>query len=215
MIRIITELWTLKVLSWPLRLTLPPDEPILSGTIYTNPESEPERSPLMSNRKYCAVTLLSCMLFLVLGISGSVAQTDAGDTNPLQPFERLIGGDWYLENSYQTFTWGIGKKSVHGKSFAEIEGEYRLVGEGFWFYHPGEKSIRGYFTGVGMGIDLFEYVTRWEGDVMKSDLEAYGKVEGSFEEEWVFTGKDTFVWALYQTKADNRMKVMGGTYERK
>ena len=52
--------------------------------------------------------------------------------------------------------------------------EPKLVGDGGWFWHPGEQAIRGFLFAEGMGIDLFEYTSRWEGDSFISELATRG-----------------------------------------
>ena len=88
----------------------------------------------------------------------------------LAPFEQLIGGQWYLEGSYQEFEWGVGRRSVRSRSYFIIEGEPKLVSEGIWFWHPGERQIRGVVTAIDMPVVFFDYTTRFEGNRMVSDL---------------------------------------------
>lgn len=135
--------------------------------------------------------------------------------NPLSPFERLIGGQWHLENTYQEFEWGSGKQSVRGRSYQVKDGEASLVSEGLWFYHPGEGEIKGYFVGSGMGVDLIDYTTEINEERMVNDLTSYGTYGGAYEEVWEFTGDDEYVWTLYQKTDDGRKKMMGGTFVRK
>jgi hypothetical protein len=79
----------------------------------------------------------------------------AGDphasSDPLAPFERLVGGQWYLdEGSHQEFEWGVGRQSVKARSYFVIDGERRLVSEGTWYWHQGEKQIKGALTAIEM-----------------------------------------------------------------
>jgi len=139
------------------------------------------------------------------------------EKNPLAPFERIIGGQWHLEGSYQEFEWGVGKQSVTSKSYFVIAGTPRLVSEGFWFWHPGEKRIKGIFTAIDMQIVLFDYTTRFEGDKMVSDLKTYDAKgdESVYLETWEFTDDAHYVWKLMTETPDGRQEVMGGTYEKK
>ena len=137
--------------------------------------------------------------------------------NPLAAFERLIGGEWHLEGSVQTFTWGVGKKTIQARSTYLTEDGPVPVGEGFWFWHYGENAIKGLSFAVGMPAELFDYTTRWEGDKMISDLVSYDS-EGKpseYLEEWHFSGEDSYEWALHAKTPDGLEKVMGGTFERK
>ena len=135
----------------------------------------------------------------------------------LESFSRLIGGEWHLENTYQVFTWGVGKRSLHAESYAMSEGTPKLVSQGSWFWHPGEKHIKGYFTAIEMSVALFEYTTRFEGNTMINELTAYsedGQVS-NYVETWEFTASDTFQWTLYMETGDKSSKLMEGTYRRK
>ncbi len=166
--------------------------------------------------QFCAV-LLSLTICLT-GFSGPAnagEKIDSANANPLEPFSRLVGGQWHLENTYHAVEWGVGKKSVVVSSYVESDGETNLVSEGFWFWHPGEQQIRGYFVATGMGIDLYEYTTRFEGDKMVNQLVGYGRYGGQFEEIWKFTGPDHYEWSLFQKTAEGNQKMMDGTFERK
>ncbi len=167
-----------------------------------------------SQRRH-GIVLSVLVMGLFLLFSMVVAQESSDDDNPLAPFAVLIGGQWHLEDTYQEFIWGPGKMSVNGRSYQMKDGEPTLVGEGFWFYHPGEQAIKGYFVGTGMGVDVFDYTTRFEDGNMLNDLTTYGDYGGEWEEVWEFTGDDTFVWTLYQKTPDGPSEMMSGTYQRK
>lgn len=122
-----------------------------------------------------------------------------------------------MGDSYQTFEWGVGKKSVRAKGYFMIDGKPQLVSEGIWFHHPETGKIKGYFTAINMGVDFFEYTTRFEGSSMVNELTSYSK-EGKpehYTETWEFTGEDTYTWTLYSKNGKELMKVMGGEYIRK
>lgn len=136
--------------------------------------------------------------------------------NPLEPFDRLVGGEWHLEGSYHVFRWGFDKRSVSALTYRLTDGEPELVGDGGWFWHPGEKTIRGFLFAEGMGIDVFEYASRWEGDAFISDLVTYGSEgsEGHYEERWEFSGPDTYNWSLWARTDAGLEKAMSGTFQR-
>jgi hypothetical protein len=115
------------------------------------------------------------------------AQQPAAD--PLAPFERLVGGQWHLEGSYQEFEWGLGRRSVKSRGYFMVDGKPRLVSEGVWFWHPGEKQIKGVFTAIDMPVVFFDYTTPFEKDRMVNDLRAYGPRgnETAYVETWEFT----------------------------
>lgn len=71
----------------------------------------------------------------------AILSTSVFAQNPLQSFESIIGGEWWLgEESYQTFEWGVGNLSVKGESYFVINGEHVKVSDGEWFYHPGRTK---------------------------------------------------------------------------
>lgn len=138
------------------------------------------------------------------------------DKNPLAPFARLVGGKWVMGDLFHVFEWGVGKLSMKANSYFVQAGEAALAGDGGWFWHPGDKAIRGWQFAVGMGIDLFDYTTRWEGDKMVNDLTTYDAAGNASEylEEWDFTDADTYEWTLYAKTPDGAQKAMGGTFKR-
>jgi hypothetical protein len=148
-------------------------------------------------------------------IGETVAEQPAAD--PLAPFERLIGGQWHFDGSYSEFEWGLGRQSVTTRSYFIIEGEPKLVSEGFWFWHPGEKQIKGTFTAIDMPVVLFNYTVRFEDNKMVADLVAFDAEgnETSYVETWEFTDDTHYEWKLLSETPDGLVEVMGGTYERR
>lgn len=136
--------------------------------------------------------------------------------NPLASFEPLIGPEWELDGSIQTFEWGVGKLSVVSKSWYEEDGKRTLLSEGIWFWHPGEGRIRGYFTAIGMPVNFFEYATRFEGNTVVSDLVTWSP-EGQREEhrETMALSEDAYVWTLYAKTEEGEKRSMGGTFVRR
>lgn len=140
-----------------------------------------------------------------------------GAPNPLAPFEQLIGGRWHLDGSYQEFEWGIGRRSVRSRSYFLVDGVPRPVSEGIWFWHPGEKKIKGVFTAVDMPVVFFDYTTRFEENQMVSDLRSFD-AEGSesvYLEVFEITGKTQYEWKLLVETPEGHQEVMGGTYTRR
>ena len=159
-----------------------------------------------------AVASVASAHVLVLA-SGTELQT----TNPLAPFERLIGGQWHLEGSYSEFEWGLGRQSVITRSYFVVEGEPKLVSEGFWYWHPGEQAIKGAFTAIDMPVVFFDYTVRFEGDMMVADLVGYDAAgaASSYIETWEFTDDTHYVWKLFSETPDGPQEVMGGTFDRR
>ena len=46
--------------------------------------------------------------------------------NPLEPFERLVGGEWHLEGSYHVFSWGFGRHSISALTYRVSDEEPEL-----------------------------------------------------------------------------------------
>jgi len=135
----------------------------------------------------------------------------------LSQFSRLIGGEWHLDGSYQVFEWGVGKRSVKSRSYFIINGKSKLVSEGIWVWHLGEKKLKGYFTAIEMPVVFFDYTARFKGNIMMNKLISYslqGEPEIYFE-TWEFTDDDHFVWTLFSKTDEGEKKIMGGDYSRK
>lgn len=164
------------------------------------------------------LTILIILLFLFFaGATLSAQENNSASVESLSPFSRLIGGEWHLEGSYQVFEWGIGKMSVKANSYFIVDGKPKLVSEGFWFWHPGEKKIKGYFTAIEMPVAFFDYTISFQGNKMVNQLKSYspqGK-EDNYIETWEFTDNDHYVWTLFSKTPEGKKRVMGGTYSRK
>ncbi len=166
------------------------------------------------HRFTCAIFALA---LLFLSVARLIAQENtAVSSDPLQPFSRLIDGEWHTEGSYQVFEWGVGKKSVKSRSYFKIDGKPKLVSEGLWFWHPGEKRLKGYFTAIEMPVVFFDYTTKFEENKMVNELKSYspkGKEE-NYLEIWEFTDDNHYVWTLFSITPEGQTKVMGATYTR-
>jgi len=145
------------------------------------------------------------------------SNVNSQDAHPLQGFERLIGGQWHLDESYQEFEWGVGRQSVRARSYFVVEGQPKLVSEGYWYWHPGEQKIKGLFTAIDMPVVLFEYTTRFEGNTMVNDLQTFAANgnETIFAETWEFVDDTRFDWKLTSELSDGTEAMMSGTYVRR
>ena len=92
----------------------------------------------------------------------------------------------------------------------------KLVSEGYWYWHPGEKQIKGLFTAIEMPVVLFEYTTRFEGNTMVNDLKTFAAngSETIFAETWEFVDDTHFEWKLTSELSDGTEAMMSGTYVR-
>jgi hypothetical protein len=157
------------------------------------------------------------VIAVIAGVLFLPATASSQQANPLAPFERLIGGQWQLEGSYQEFEWGVGRRSVKARSYFVVDGEPKLVSEGVWFWHPGEQAIKGVVTAIDMPVVLFDYTTWFEGDRMVSELRSYDAegAESPYVETFEFTQTDQYVWRLFKPTADGLEEEMSGTYSRR
>ncbi|NBC66773.1 MAG: hypothetical protein GVY07_14095 [Bacteroidetes bacterium] len=117
-----------------------------------------------------------CLLIFILSLSPhhvfSQELQPNSDSNPLSGFAAIVGGEWHRQGGYQTFKWGIGKKSVIAENYFIMEGKAQKVSEGVWFWHLGEQQIKGYFTAINMPVEFFDYTTRLTNNGIESDLSA-------------------------------------------
>ena len=170
----------------------------------------------MNTHSIAMMVTAAVLSLAVSGASSEETATEPGSTDPLAPFERLVGGRWSIEGSCQEFEWGLGRRSVKARSYFVIDGEPMLVSEGMWYWNPAEEQIRGVFTAIEMPVVYFDYATRFEGDVMMNELRSYDAAGGKtvYEETWEFTDDDHFLWTLFRKTADGLKEEMGGTYSR-
>ncbi|WP_445383027.1 hypothetical protein [Robiginitalea sp. IMCC43444] len=171
----------------------------------------------MKPSKFVTATILGLSLLLFNSWESSAQDNKPSIDGPLADFSVLIGGEWYLDNSYQTFEWGVGKLSVISKSYFLVDGQAKLVAEGAWFWHPGLKVIKGYFTAVDMPYSFFEYTTAFEGKNMMNALTTYtaNGVSETYQENWEFLNDNSFNWSLFAKTEEGLSKIMGGEYIRK
>jgi len=171
----------------------------------------------MKNPILVALAIVTGTLLLATQLHSQSAGMEQAASNPLDPFERLIGGQWHLEGGYQAFEWGVGRRSVKAQSYIIVEGKSQLVSEGIWFWHPGEKQIKGVFTAIDMPVVFFDYTTRFEKNKMVNDLSSYGEngIETLYVETWDFTDDKHYMWRLMTKTPMGLQDVMSGTYSKK
>lgn len=154
----------------------------------------------------------------LVAFAGSAPAQDAVavKANPLAPFERLVGGQWHLGDSYQEFEWGVGRLSIKATSYFVVDGQPLLVSEGTWYWHPEANVIKGTFTAVEMPASLFEYETRFQADTMLSELTTYDSAgnKKTYVERWKFLDDAHFEWTLFRKTDNELLQEMQGTYVR-
>ena len=133
--------------------------------------------------------------FLLFVLASAVAEPTGAQARPSGPSgaaslelfgERMVGA-WEDETSRHVFTWGVGRKVVHSRSYAADQDGWTPVSEGLWYGDPATALVRGRVVATGMGIDLLEYTTRVTEDRIVHDLVAHGARGGTFVERWTFT----------------------------
>ncbi len=154
------------------------------------------------------------IIIAALSCAGDARAEVAED--PLAGFAPFIGGQWHLEGSYTELEWGVGRRAVNARSYFLVDGQPKLVSEGFWYWHPGEQRINGVFSAIEMPVVLFLYTIRFEGNAMIGDLRAYGSdgKETQFVETWKLEDNSHFSWTLTSEMADGQEQTMSGTYTR-
>lgn len=171
----------------------------------------------MRNRALLVMAVIATTLLIPTHARSQASEPQRTAPDSLASFERLIGGQWHLGGSYQEFEWGVGRRSVKSKSYFLVEGKPKLVSEGIWLWHPGEKQIKGVFTAIDMPVVFFDYTTRFEENRMVSDLTSYDAQgnETAYLETWDFTDATHYVWKLFKKTPDGLQEEMAGTYSRK
>jgi hypothetical protein len=171
----------------------------------------------MKDRAHLVVAVIATIALVPMQVRSQAPGSGQPAASPLAPFGRLIGGQWHLEGSYQEFEWGVGRRSVRARSYFILERGPKLVSEGIWYWHPGEKQIRGVFTAIDMPVVFFDYRTRFEGAKMINELSSYDLTGGetAYVETWDFTDETHFEWKLFRKTPDGLQEEMGGTYARK
>jgi hypothetical protein len=171
----------------------------------------------MCHRVFVFVVYILSVLAALTDVSAQDSVEMQAATHPMADFQRLIEGQWHIEGSFQEFEWGLGHRSVRSKAYFIVDGQQKLVSEGFWYWHPGDKAIKGVFTAIDMPVELFEYVTRFEDNMMINELQSFDR-EGTrsiYTETWEFTDDMHYEWKLLKKSAQGLQEMMGGTYTRK
>lgn len=159
---------------------------------------------------------LAALLMAALPASAADTTADGEARAALAGFAPWIGGEWEMQGSIQTFEWGLDRRSVIGRSWWEVAGERTLVSEGVWFWHPGEKRVRGYFTALQMPVDFLEYTLLITDGRITCDVlgwTAQGERE-EYRETWEMEGEHACAWAQFQRHGDHYEKTMSGTFRR-
>ncbi len=168
--------------------------------------------------KRFALRAAHMVLVVMLPILAVYAVAPERPDDPLAPFERLMGGKWTAGESYHTFEWGFGNKTVVAKTyFVSEDGAEILVAHGIWFWHPQRQTIIGYSIAEQMPFELMEMTSRFEGDTLVNELRAIA-ADGSASEHvetWEFVGDDRYDWTLYRERMADDDVWMTETFTRR
>lgn len=77
-----------------------------------------------------AVKRLAYAQLLIIAFSLTHTIQAAPASSAMSGFNPLIGGQWVLGSTYQTYTWGPDQQSVFGESFVVHNGEKSLGAKG-------------------------------------------------------------------------------------
>ena len=157
--------------------------------------------------------LVLITLFVVLP---SPARDDS-ENHPLQGFEWLVEGKWTDGKTVQELKWGINKQSVNARSFWVSEGKLKLVSEGVWFWHSGEKKIKGYFFAIDMPFSFVESEVEFDGTTLVHRMETYSGDEkpSQYIETFEQVSKDEYAWKLFSGSAPTGNALMSGNFTKK
>ena len=145
-------------------------------------------------RSWTPISLLAVGLIVAWG-EPLAAQDDAPAR--LAEFGERMVGTWESADSRHVFEWGVGRLAIRTRSYFEDGPRWRLVSEGFWYWDPTARAIRGVSVAVDMPVALFEYTSRIQGDEIVHDLVTHGDMAGRYVERWIFQG-DAYAWTLEQ-----------------
>lgn len=161
------------------------------------------------------ITALAVSVATLVSVASNAAEPAGANDNPLAPLARLVGGEWHMRDSYQTFEWSVDGRTIVTRGYAVGESGPKLVSEGMWFWHPGEQQVRCYAVAVDMGVDFFDYTTHFDGDTIVNDLRCYGTYSGEYRETWRFTDNNHYSWTLLREGAEGLEDFMEGTFTRR
>ncbi len=160
------------------------------------------------------MNFLRIIAFCLFLASSSNAQV----TNPLQPFEFLVGGEWSTPTTVQTFEWGVGNQTVHSKLYFINATDTVLTGEISWFWHHGEEKIKGFGHLLSDQISFFDYSTEFtDSNRMNNSIVGYNQQGQALNiiESIEFLDTDEYRWTMYDRVLDELKPQLSITFTRK
>ncbi|MDA8912624.1 hypothetical protein N9I66_06855 [Pseudomonadales bacterium] len=156
-----------------------------------------------------ALKRLAYAQLLAIGLSLTHAIHAAPASSAMSGFEPLIGGQWVLGSTYQTYTWGPDRQSVFGESFVIQNGEKALGAKGLWYFDPASKTIKGVFVATNMPFTVLHYRSHFEAGTLISQVTSLNNLgtENHYQETIRVTQPDAYLWELTEAEpAGNTMK---------
>ena len=157
----------------------------------------------------------SLAVLMCLAASAAPAE-DKKDANPLDPFSRLVGGQWIgqgkhgPDDDFRTrviYTWGLNHKVIKISSFLKSKEGEKLVYESFINYHPGKKTI--VFTSVNESGSIFDGTMEFKGDEFLCEFDSLaGDKKSTFRQTIKFVDDDNTLWTVFAKKGDEWVKVI-------
>ena len=156
-----------------------------------------------------ALKRLAYAQLLVIGFSLTLPIQAAPASLAMSGFKPLIGGQWVLGSTYQTYTWGPDQQSVFGESFVIHNGEKALGAKGLWYFDPASKTIKGVFVATNMPFTVLHYRSHFEAGTLISQVRSLDNLgtESHYQETIRVTQPEAYLWELTEAKpAGNTMK---------
>jgi hypothetical protein len=164
-----------------------------------------------SRRSFGPGVILALVLAVAAGDVVDLRAQAEPASDPLTAFGARLVGTWEGGDSRHVFAWGLGQRVLESTSYIQRGGTWEVVSKGWWYWDPAVGAVRGTTVAVGMGIDLFEYTARVEGEEIVHDLVTHGDLAGRFVERWRFEPDGSaYTWTLLQEGE----RLMGGSYRR-
>ena len=141
---------------------------------------------------------------LAMALALTQALQAAPASSAMSGFEPLIGGQWALGSTYQTYTWGPDRQSVFGESFVIQDGEKSLGAKGLWYFNPSTKTIKGVLVATNMPFTVLHYRSHFEAGRLISQVTSLDNLgnEGHYQETITVTQPNAYLWELTEAEPD-------------
>jgi hypothetical protein len=137
-------------------------------------------------------------------------------TNLLEPFGRLVGGEWIGEGKHGgdsdfrtrvVYEWGINHKLLKARSYLRQNGAEKLVYESVFAWHPQKKTV--IFMSFAADGHIFDGTMEAKGDAFDGLWNAYAEGRtATYRQTLRMLDADTMSWTVYAKKGDAWEKVI-------